>query len=161
MGRKHIKPCSLTIQGDTPARSFRIRSEDRVQWRYEMIRESSLSRDSIDKICQKYNYSRDMYFYYKDKFEYQGMMGLVDDKPGPKKPHKRTDEAERMIIELRFKHPHLNMYEIARRLKNEGFTLSPRSVARSLQEHGLSLKKTKGKPLRNISSTKASSKEKR
>jgi transposase len=161
MGRKHIKPCSFKIQGDTPARLFRVRSEDTVQWRYEMIRESSLSRDPIDKICQKYNYSRDMYFYYKGKFDAQGMMGLVDEKPGPKKPRKRTEDAERMIIELRFKHPHVNMYEIARRLKHEGFDISPRSVARSLQEHGLSLKKTKGKPLSKISSTKASSTAKR
>lgn len=160
MGRKQIKPCSFKIQGDTPARSFSIRSEDIVQWRYEMIRESSLSRDSIDKICQKYNYSRDMFFYYKGKFEAQGMMSLVDEKPGPKKPRKRTEEAERMIIELRFKHPHLNMYEIAGRLKQEGFDISPRSVARSLQEHGLSLKKTKGKRLSKISSTRALSKAK-
>lgn len=160
MGRKQIKPCSFKIQGETPARLFTVSSEDKVQWRYEMIRESSLSRDPIDKICQRYNYSRDMFFYYKGKFEAQGMMGLVDKKPGPKKPRKRTEDAEGMIIELRFKHPHLNMYEIARRLKQEGFDISPRSVARTLQEHGLSLKKTKGKPLSKISSTKALSKAK-
>lgn len=155
MGSKQIEACSFKIQGDTPARSFTVSSQDIVQWRYEMIRESALSRDPIDKICQKYNYSRDMYFYDKGKFDAQGMMGLVDEKPGPKKPRKRTEDAEQMIIEFRFNHPHLNMYEIARRLKQAGFDISPRSVARSLQEHGLLLKKTKGKPLRKISSIKA------
>jgi transposase len=155
MGKKQIKTCSFKIQGDTAARSFTVNSEDIVQWRYEMIRESALSREPIDKICQKFNYSRDMYFYYKGKFDAQGMMGLVDEKPGPKKPRKRTEEAARMIIELRFKHPHLNMYEIARLLKQEGFDISPRSVARTLQEHGLSLKKTKGKRRNKISSIKA------
>lgn len=160
MGRKQIKPCSFSIQGDTPARSFLVSSKDKVQWRYEMLRESSLSREPIDKICHKYNYSRDMFFYYKGKFEAQGMMGLVDVKPGPKKPRKRTEDAEGIIIELRFKHPHLNMYEIANQLKQEGFDLSPRSVARTLQEHGLSLKKTKGKRQSTISSTRALSKAK-
>jgi len=158
MGRKKIKPCSLKIQGDTPARLISISSEDIVQWRYEMIRESSLSRQPIDVICKKYHYSRDMYYYYKSKFDQQGILGLVDEKPGPKTARKRTDEVERMIIELRFKHPSLNMYEIANRLNQMGFDISARSVSRTLEAHGLSLKKTKGKRLRKISSTKASSK---
>lgn len=160
MGRKKIKPCSIKVQGDTPARLFNISSADVVQWRYEMIREGSLSRKPIEQICQKYNYSRDMYFYYKAKFNAQGMMGLVDKKPGPQKPSKRTEDADRQIIELRFKHPHLDMYEIAHQIKQEGFDLSSRSVARTLQEHGLSLKKTKGKRLSKISSIKASFKGK-
>ncbi len=160
MGSKKVKPCSVTIRGDTPARSFIIRSEDIVQWRYEMIREGSLSRESIDRICQKYNYSRDMFFYYKGKFDAEGMMGLVGEKPGPKNPRKRTEDVERFIIELRFKHPHLNMYEITHRLKEEGYDISPRSVARTLQGHGLSLKKTKGKRHSKTSSIKASCKAK-
>jgi len=160
MGRKKIESCSFIIQGDTPARTITVSSEDKVQWRYEMIRESSLSQEPIDKICHRYNYSRDMFFYYKGKFDAQGMIGLADEKPGPKKPRKRTEEAEGMIIELRFKLPHLNMYEIANRLKQEGFDISPRSVARTLQEHGLSLKKTKDKRRNKISSTKALSKAK-
>lgn len=156
MGRKRIKPCSFVIQGDTRARSFTVNSEDIVQWRYEMIRESSLSRQPIDRICEKYDYSRDMYFYYKGKFDGQGITGLIDQKPGPKKPHKRTGDAERTIIELRFKQPYLNMYEIANRIKGEGIDISPRSVARTLKEHGLSLKKTKGKHPSKISSIKVS-----
>lgn len=160
MGRKKIEPRSIKIQGETPARSFTINSEDVVQWRYEMIRESSLSRQPIEHICHKYNYSRDMYFYYKGKFDAQGMLGLVDQKPGPHKPSKRTDAADRRIIEVRFKQPHLNMYEIAHQMQQEGFDISSRSIARTLAEHGLGLKKTKGRPQRNISLIKASWKAK-
>lgn len=64
-------------------------------------------------IFLKYNYSLDMNFYYKDEFDAQGMMDLVDKKPGLRKPNKRTENADQRIIELRFKHPHMNMYEIA------------------------------------------------
>jgi len=159
MGRKKIKTCSLKIQGDTPSRSMIISSEDIVQWRYEMIRESTLSREPIDLICKKYHYSRDMYYYYKSKFDAQGILGLSDEKPGPRKARKRTDDVERIIIELRFKEPNINMYEIANRLNKKGFDISARSVSRTLEGHGLSLKKTKEKRPRKISSTKVSSKE--
>lgn len=158
MGKKKIKARSIKIQGDTPARSFKVSSKDTVQWRYEMIRESSLSRYPIEKICRKYNYSRDMYFYYKGKFDTQGMTGLVDQKTGPKRPRKRTEDTEKRIVEMRFKHPHLNMYEITDLLKQEEYDISPRSVARTLQEHGLTLKKTKGKRQSQTSLIKAFSK---
>ncbi len=94
-------------------------------------------------ILLKYNYSHDMNFYYKDKFDAQGMMGLVDKKSGFRKPSKRIENADQRIIELRFKHPHMNIYEIAHRIKQEGFDISSRSIARKLQEHGPCLKKRK------------------
>lgn len=160
MGRKRIQPSSLKIQGDTPSRSVTVESADIIQWRYEMIREASLSKSSIDDICKKYHYSRDMYYYYKGKFDAQGILGLADDKPGPRAATKRTEDVDRLIIELRFKKPHINMYEIAEQLNKMGVDISARSVSRTLEEHGLSLKKTKGKPRKNTSLSQASLKGK-
>lgn len=159
MGRKKIEPCSFKIQGDTPARSLTVNSEDIVQWRYEMIRESALSRHSVDSICKKYRYSRDMYYYYKGKFDAQGIMGLSDDKPGPRAATKRTEDVDRLIIELRFKNPNINMYEIANQLNQMGVDISARSVSRTLEDHGLALKKTKGGRPKKTSLTPVSSKE--
>ena len=161
MGRKKIEPSSFKIQGDTPSRSWLVNSSDKLQWRYEMIRESALSRKSIDAICTKYHYSRDMYYYYKGKFDAQGIAGLADEKTGPKTARKRTEDVDRMIIELRFKNPNINMYEIARHLNEMGLDLSARSVSRTLEEHGLSQKKTKGGRPKKTSSRPAPSKEDR
>jgi transposase len=159
MGRKKIKPYSFSIQGDTPARSLIVNSKDIVQWRYEMIRESTLSRDSVNSICKKYCYSRDMYYYYKGKFDTQGIKGLSDEKPGPRAATKRTEDIDRRIIELRFKNPNINMYEIANHLNQMGVDISARSVSRTLEAHGLALKKTKGVRQKKISLTPVSSKE--
>lgn len=137
----------IKIQGETPKRVFYIKSSDIVQWRYEMIRQATLRRDSIDKVCKEFNYSRDMYFYYKKKFEEMGMRGLFDEKRGPKKKHKRTENFEKKLIEIRWRYPDFNMYEIAKELKEEGFLVSPRSVARTLSDFGLTLKKMKEKHL--------------
>jgi transposase len=160
MGRKKIEPCSFTIHGDTPSRSLTVHSEDIVQWRYEMIRESALSRYSVDSICKKYHYSRDMYYYYKGKFDAQGILGLSDEKPGPRAATKRTDDVDRLIIELRFKNPHVNMYEIAHQLHQMGVDISARSVSRTLEDHGLTQKKTRGGRPKNTSSRPANSEAK-
>lgn len=144
MGRKKIIKEKKELIGDTPGRIFNINPDDSIQWRYEMVRQATLSHKPIGEISKEFGFSRDMYFYYKSKFESAGMLGLVDCKPGPTKPRKRTEEVEKQILKIRFKRPELNMYEICEMLKHEGYEISPRSVGRTLTSHGLGLKKTKG-----------------
>jgi len=145
MARKIIKLDKKIISGDTPSRKWIISPRDTTCWKYEMIREASLKKKSIDVITNEFGFSREMFFYYKKKFLKSGIKGLIDEKTGPRKKTKRTDGIEKKIIEIRFKMPSLNMYDIADKLKKEGFDISPRTVSRTLAEHGLILKKTKGK----------------
>lgn len=46
-------------------------------------------------------------------------------------------------MDMRFRNPEKDMYDIAKTLKSEGYEISARSVARVLSEHGITLKKTK------------------
>lgn len=108
-----------------------------------MLRTASLSKDPIEKVCDRFGYSKRMYYYYLDKFKEDGIMGLINEKRGPKKPYKRTGNLEKKIIELRFNFPDLNMYDIANQLKEEDYDVSPSTVARVLKEHGLTKKKRK------------------
>lgn len=141
---KNTKEKEITyIQGETPKRRFPINFEDSIQVCYEMIRTASLSKEPIDKICGEFGYSKRMYYYYLKKFKKNGMMGLIKEKTGPKKPHKRTDDLEKRVIELRFHSPELNMYDILYQLKDEDYDVSPSTVARVLKEHGLTKKKRK------------------
>ncbi len=134
MGRKKIIKKKKNLVGDTPGRIFVIDPDDSIQWRYEMVRQATLSRLPIGEISKEFGCSRDMYFYYKGKFESAGMLGLADCKPGPTKPRKRTEEVENRIIQIRFKRPELNMYEIQEILREEGYEISPRSVGRTLTQ---------------------------
>lgn len=145
MARKIIKLDKKIILGDTPSRKWIISPNDTTCWKYEMIREASLKKKSIELITDEFGFSREMFFYYKKKFLKSGIKGLMDEKTGPRKKTKRTAGLEKKIIEIRFKKPHLNMYDITDMLKKEGFDISPRTVSRTLTEHGLILKKTKGK----------------
>jgi len=49
-------------------------------------------------------------------------------------------------VDIRFKNPENDMYDIAKILNSEGYEISARSVGRVLSEHGITLKKTKKKP---------------
>lgn len=50
MGRKRIVKEKKRLIGDTPGRVFIINPEDTIQWRYEMIRQATLSRQPIEDI---------------------------------------------------------------------------------------------------------------
>ena len=129
------------LQGDTPKRKFPVNLDDPLQKRYEFIREAALSKTPVAEVCQKYGLSRDMYYYYRQKFDEGGLIALQEEKPGPRQPHKLDKDLENRIIGLKFEEPELNIYQLAHRLKQENLEISPRSVSRVLAEHGLTKKK--------------------
>ena len=131
------------IEGDTPKRRFPIDFSDRIQVLYEMLRQATLSSERIEEVCKEFGFSKRAYYYYLDKFEVDGVMGLQKQKPGPKEPTKRTEELEKRVIELRFNRPSLNMYDINDILEKEGYDVSPTTISRVLNDHGLTKKKRK------------------
>lgn len=128
-------------------RTFEIDLEDQTQKRYEMIRELNLSSQKREEICTKYGYTRKTGNEYLNAWEKERWGGLKDNPRGPKTKSKRTEEIEKRIVYIRFKDPKKDMYEIANILESEGNKISARSVGRVLSEHGITLKKTKKKPL--------------
>ena len=48
MGRKKIQLAKKITQGETPGRKFVISPEDIIQWCYEIIRKTTLSRRPIE-----------------------------------------------------------------------------------------------------------------
>jgi len=136
---------TIIIEGEN-GRTFQIDIEDPIQKRYEMIRELKLSSKKREEICKKYGYSRKTGNEYLNAWEEKRWEGIKDDARGPKSKSKCTDEVEKRIVDIRFKHPEKDMYDIKQVLESEGIAISARSVARVLSEHGITLKKTKKKP---------------
>jgi len=135
----------VTVKGEVKRKEFLIDLSNSIQTRYEMIRECCLSKRSVEEICHKYGYSRTSYYFYKNKFEKEGIEGLIPDKPGPKGPVKITEEVESLILQIRFKDPGLDMYDIWEFLKEKGYKIGVWSVFAVLKKHGVTLKKTKAK----------------
>jgi transposase len=135
----------IIIKGEKE-RTFEIDLEDQLQKRYEMVRELNLSSKKREEICTKYGYSRKTGNEYLNAWEEKRWDGLKDNPRGPKTKSKRTEEIEKRIVDIRFKDPEKDMYDIAKILKSQGHKISARSVGRVLSEHGITLKKTKKKP---------------
>jgi transposase len=138
---------SLIIIKGEKDRTFEIDLEDQIQKRYEMVRELNLSSKKREEICTKYGYSRKTGNEYLNAWEEQRWEGLKDNPRGPKTKSKRTEEIEKRIVDIRFKDPEKDMYDISKILESEGHKISARSVGRVLSDHGITLKKTKKKPL--------------
>lgn len=133
----HVTYMSVIIVKGEKKRTFEIDLEDPTQKRYEMIRELNLSSQKREEICTKYGYTRKTGNEYQNAWEKERWDGLKDNPRGPKTKSKRTEEIEKRIVDIRFKYPEKDMYEIANILKNEGNKISARSVGRVLSEHGI------------------------
>lgn len=131
----------ILVKGDRE--DFEIDLDDSLQRRYELVRELKLSAEPKEEICKKYGYSRIMGYYYEKAWDEKGWEGLMDKPKGPRTKTKRTEEVERRVLDIRFRNPGKDMYDIAEILKSEGYDISARSVARVLSEHGVTLKKTR------------------
>jgi len=122
---------------------FVIDLRDPIQTRYEMVRELSLSSEPKEKICRSYGYTRASGHIYQKAWEGNRWEGLKDKPRGPQRNYVRTEDVEQRVLSIRFKRPELDMYDIRDLLQKEGKIISPRSVARILSKHGVTLKKTK------------------
>jgi hypothetical protein len=70
----------------------------------------------------------------------QGAAALVNHTPGPRRHHRRTDEAVRQAIRHRFLDPDASAEVIAQKLTQSGLPLSTRSVERIIERFGLQKK---------------------
>lgn len=130
---------TLEITKDKDKEQF-FKFQDSVQIRYEMLREGSTSGKSITEICAKYNYSRERFYHFKKRFEEEGILGLIDRRGGPKRPHKVNKEIEEIIIVKRKNKgkDEKNIYAIAQELKKEGIIeISAKTVERVLKKYNL------------------------
>lgn len=116
-----------------------FKREDKVQMRYEMLREAETTDKTIEETAEKYGYSRARYYIYRRRYEEEGMLGLQDRKRGPKEPHKVKGELWEKIVELRSEGK--NIYRITGELKEMGHDISAKSVERVVNAEGMRLKK--------------------
>ena len=116
---------------------------DKVQVRYEVIRQREIEGKRVKDICKEWKISKTSFYLWQERFRKGGVEELKDKKIGPKSPSKRTKETESRIISKKFAFPEKNIFEISDELKEEGIDVSPRTVARTLSSHLLSKKKLK------------------
>jgi transposase len=90
--------------------------------------------------ARKYGYSRQRYHQLRTLYKKEGLIALHSEKRGPKGATRRTDALVCEVIRHRFLDPKASAEVIAQKLRQSGWSISARSVQRTLSEYGLEKK---------------------
>lgn len=143
--------CAITIEADAisgPGGSLPVLSGDETARKFLMIIEGECLGLGPSVAARKYGYSRQRYHQLRDLYRQGGVGALRNDKRGPKRATRRTDESVRQVIRHRFLDPKASVEVIAQKLRQTGWPMSARSVQRTIAEYGLQ-KKTPRAPRRS------------
>lgn len=91
----------------------------------------------VKQACQKFGYTEQRYYQLKKEYEKQGTIALIDKKRGSDVKPVRTEVVVNQIIRLRFLDPLASCDVLAQKLKQMGYTVSKRSIERTITEYGL------------------------
>lgn len=109
---------------------------DKVQVKYEMLRAHHVERVSVTEASRQFGYSRESFYTAADAFDAEGVLGLVDDKRGPRLPHKLTPDVQRVLLREIEKEPSVSSSELTERLSERlGVSVHRRSVERFRSTH--------------------------
>ena len=88
----------------------------------------------------KYGDTEQRYYQLLKNFQLLGSSSLIDKKRGPQQNSLRTEKVVQQIIRYRFLDPDASPAVITQKLKQTHFSISLRSVERTIQEYGLQKK---------------------
>lgn len=106
---------------------------DLVQVKYEMLRRASQSDQSVTEACASFGFSRPTFYEFRHTFESEGLSGLIPKRPGPRGPHKLTDEVldfGEELLQEGWIAPQVLAERIAERF---AVKVHPRSIERALR----------------------------
>jgi transposase len=119
----------------TESKEFFIRENDKTAIKFAMLIEGHLY--NVKEACSKYGYTEQRYYQILNKYNTQGLGGLIDKKRGSNKRPVRTDMTVNQIIRLRFLDPLASADILAQKMCQMGYKVSKRSVERTITEYGL------------------------
>lgn len=108
-------------------------ARDLVQIKYEMLRRVRMDGQPISQSAAAFGFSRPSFYLAQKAIERGGLAALVPRKPGPRAPHKLSDEVVDFLEQTLSKDESLGAVDLARRVQEHfGRSVHPRSVERAL-----------------------------
>lgn len=123
-----------------PTGSLTVSDDDVVSRRLAMLIQGQCENVSVSQVAQLFDYSRQRYYQLLDRFQKDGALGLLPETPGPKSDYRRTEQIIRLVIRYRFLDAECSVDVIAQKLRQQGHTISTRSVERIVADYGLQKK---------------------
>src|SRR5262245_9444003 len=140
-----FEPPNRRIVG--PGGELIVPADDPITPRLIMLLEGECEGLRAAEAARKHALTRQRYYQVLNRFRKQGARALPPQKSGPKTNYVRTAEVECQVIRHRFLDPEASIEIIAQKLRQTGFPISTRSVARVIEKYGLP-KKTLSRPPR-------------
>lgn len=108
-------------------------ARDLVQVKYEMLRRARREGKAVTEVAERFGLSRQTFYEAERKLEETGLAGLVPKRPGPKGPHKLTEEVMAAVEAQRGDEPEVSSEALARYVEEHfGVSVHPRSIERAL-----------------------------
>ena len=109
---------------------------DLVQVKYEMLRCIRHDKCSISEAAKMYGLSRPSFYKARDRFEKEGVSGLLPRKRGPKNAHKLTGDVLRFVTEKLEAQSEEMCWKDLSQMVEERFSkkVHPRSIERSIRQ---------------------------
>jgi transposase len=114
--------------------------DDQVIRKFAMLYEGQCEGMGATKAAKKFGYTRQRYYQLLNILINKGVCALKNEKSGPQKNYRRSDEVIRQIIRHRFLDPNASAEIIAQKMNQCGFSISRRSVERVISQFGLQKK---------------------
>jgi hypothetical protein len=141
-----FRPAEHIVRG--PGGTLPVREDDEIARKLLMLVEGECEGTGPLKAAIKFGYSKQRYFQLRAVYRRSGALGLRSHKRGPKTNYRRTDEVIRQVIRHRFLDGEASPEVIAQKLRQCGWPISNRSVARVIADYGLQKKTPQVPPRR-------------
>lgn len=111
-------------------------ARDLAQVKYEMLRRVRIDRAPVQTTATAFGFSRMAVYQIGQRFQAEGLAGLLPQARGPRQGHKLTDEVVAFLRQAREADPSLRAVDLQQRLAERfGITVHARSVQRALARH--------------------------
>jgi transposase len=127
----NLHPEQVTDPGFLAGEFFDAR--DMVQVKYEMVRKVKAEGAPVTEAAAAFGYSRPSYYQAATALERSGLEGLVPARPGPRGPHKLTDQILTWAEQQLAAGPGLRPAQLVPLIEESfGVRVHPRSVEKAL-----------------------------
>jgi hypothetical protein len=126
---------ALKIDG-LKGNDFIIDPNDSLAMKMAMLIEGQCTI-GVKAACLKFGYTEQRFYQLKKDYELGGATALIDKKRGSDTKPVRTEVVVNQIIRLRFLDPLASCDVLAQKLKQMGYSVSKRSIERTITEYGL------------------------
>ena len=106
---------------------------DLMQVKYEMLRQAKLEGKSVKETAASFGFSRVAFYQIRNRFEENGLAGLLPQQRGPRGAHKLTNEIMEYVERTLVQDPSLRAQTLVKLVKEHyGISVHRRSIERAL-----------------------------